>query len=66
MKFVLVMFLAVCTSALVRGTQYTNQWVADIRGGDDVAKRIAGKLGFNFEGQVGTDCRVYMTDAYFI
>lgn len=33
-------------------TKYTNLWVAEIHGGEEVAKRVARDMGYNYNGQV--------------
>lgn len=32
--------------------EYTNKWVAEIHGGEEIAQRVARDLGYNYKGQV--------------
>lgn len=35
------------------GTEYTNTWVVEIKGGEEEAQRVAKDLGFTYSGKVG-------------
>lgn len=43
-----------------RDTEYTNTWLANIKGGEEVAQRVARELGFNFLGQVSWLCNTFV------
>ena len=34
------------------GKQYTNSWAVEVKGGEDIAKELARKHGFDFKGKV--------------
>lgn len=51
------LFLLACVGLLLplmsAGKQYTNSWAVQVEGGDEIARELARKHGFDFRGKVG-------------
>lgn len=50
----IVVGLTIWTATVQGETEYVGQWAVQIKGGEDVARRVARETGFEFDRQVGT------------
>ena len=50
----LVQLLRFCSSNeyLDQNEDFTNQWAAEIQGGDEIARQVARDLGYEYQGKV--------------